>query len=608
MLKDFIVFDWEVFPKWNCMVYGKHTEKNEEFETQVITSDDTDYVEKLTAFSTSGYLTGFNIKRYDMIMLNNALSGYSPEDLYNVSMSIIHTDNKLDFSYWTHYDFCDLFDDLKMGSLKSFESNSGLAIRETNIPFGTVDLSPADKIDIIKYCNADVYATNYLLTARMGYIKAKAYCTRLSDIDEAVCIKNTAAGVLAKVTKARKTENPDLPIYEIPEKLKPEFISTIHPVILENFENLNLLDTFKFEVKYLKNDIIFGAGGIHGTYSDALYCIADDEWALFDADFQNLYPSELDEFNYYPTGMPEEGTELFKRILHMCRSLKTELKEIKGKVSVEEYAEKYDVRDSTKLLMNAATGAMRLKFSKLFDPQKVVALCITGQLLATYMAKRIHDIGGLILQLNTDGIIFKVKRIDIPKVSTIIDEISKFVNIPLDLDEEYAIFQKDVNNYIMYSTPTSKPKLKGRWAKKSGSDVPLAALNMPIINEAIIAYYKDHIDIGDTIRSCKTPLSFMATTVKGPTFDYVIYQNETGEHITTNVNRVYASTNTNFGKLFKIKLDDTGKESNRTKISSLPEHCGLWPDAVPDTGIIPDLDYDWYINEALDHVVDMQKV
>lgn len=611
MTKDIVVFDWEVFPHWNCMVYNIYN-GTDNIEFGVITSDDENYVTELRRISKLGYLVGFNIKGYDMQIFNFACMGYTPEELYMHNQKIINSnDGKWkDLSFWRKYEFSDLFDDLKtMGSLKQFESNTGLLIKESDIPFGKENLSEEDKKEIIEYCKHDVFATNKLVGARWGYLNAKANCSRLSDLDEAECIKNTAAKVCAKMLHAKQKENLNDPYYEIPEKLKPLFKSKIHPTIIAQFEGTELSNDFSYEVRYLKNNFVYGAGGIHSTYEDSLYSISDDNYILVNADFENLYPSLLVVYNYYASGIPEEGKERFQFLLSECRRLKKHLKEMRkqGLSNTDEYKEAFGLRDSIKLILNASTGAMRQEHSPLYDPQNIIALCMTGQLLTTCMAKIVFDLGALVIQTNTDGILFRIKRNKLQDCYRALQEFSEYIEIPLDIDEEYAVFQKNVNNYILLPEPNTKPKLKGRWAKKSGSDVPLTPLNAPVINDSIIDYYCKNIPIEDTIRKRMKPLDFMMTTMKGPTYDGVLYASENGEIDTTNINRVYATVNRSRGTLYKYKVQD-GKIIKHDKIASIPDNCTLYNDAVTDKTNLIDIDYDWYIRAAKKNAVEMKQL
>lgn len=608
MLKDLIVFDWEVFPNWNCVCYNVYT-GDDNYEVHVISSDDENYISKLKDMAYSGYLTGFNIKAYDLQILKFALDGWTPQELYEHSMSIINSKDKQwkSLSFWGKFQFTDLFDDLKtMGSLKQFESNTGLLIKESSIPFGKEHLTEEDKQEIIEYCKHDIYATNKLVKARWGYLTAKATCSKLSALSEAECLKNTAPKVCAKMIYAKQQTHDEGMTYSIPAKLDPIFRKYIHPTIIDNFVGQPLVNDFEYSVKYLKNKFVFGTGGVHSTLADALFCKSSDDYVLVNADFENLYPSLLTEYDYWPLGVPENGRELFKFLLSECRRLKAHLKTLDK--SSSEYKEQYAIRDAIKLVMNAATGSMRQKFSPLYDPQQIIALCMTGQLLTVCMSKIVYDIGAQVIQTNTDGIVFRIHISELNEARDVLAAFSKDINLPLEIDEQYAIFQRNVNNYIMYATPDSPPKLKGRWAKKSGSDVPLTPLNAPIINEAMIAFYKSGKPIERTVSECKDPLKFMMTTMKGPTYDGVVYESEIGEIPTTNVNRVYASSVLSKGTLRKYALDDNGDITKRDKIASIPDHCSLYNEQVDFTNMPSDLDYSWYIKEARKSLVEMLQI
>jgi hypothetical protein len=231
---------------------------------------------------------------------------------------------------------------------------------------------------------------------------------------------------------------------------------------------------------------------------------------------------------------------------------------------------------------------------------------MTGQLLTVCMAKIVFDMGAQVIQTNTDGIIFRIHRSKLNEIKEVLAQFSKDIHLPLEIDEQYAIFQRNVNNYIMYATPTSSPKLKGRWAKKSGSDVPLTPLNAPIINEAMIAFYKSNKPIESTISECTNPLKFMFTTMKGPTYTGVMYESEIGEIETLNVNRVYATTNRKVGTLRKVAIDESGDIIKRDKIASIPDNCRIYNETVLD--IPNDIDYQWYVKETRKALVDMLQI
>ena len=616
----YVLFDWEVFPHWNCMVYAIYDkDPNEKLDMHVITSDDPDYVyklrevSKLNGFENLTVMTGFNIKSYDMQIYDLACMGYTPEELYEHSMSIINSnDGKYKWiRYWNKYAFTDLMDDIKMGSLKQFESNVGMMVHESTVPFGKVDLTEEEKEDIVSYCKHDVYAVSVLLRARWSYILSKLNVSKLSSLSEKECLKNTSAKVCAKMLGAKQRPTLMDPYYEIPERLEPIFTETLHPTILDNFIGQELVNDFTYTVDYMKNRFIFGAGGVHSTYKDELVCVSDDDHVLVVADFENLYPAEMDEFDYFPAGVPADGKKQFSFILSDCRRLKSELRTMKKSNlgHTPEYNELFGIRDSEKLIMNAATGAQRAKFSPLYDPENIIALCFTGQLLTVSAAKLVHNLGALVLQTNTDGIVYKIHKDKLVESYDILTEFAKKVGIPLEIETQYAIFQKNVNNYILLASKTAEPKLKGRWAKQSGSDVPLTPLFAPIINQSIIDYYRDGTPVEDTIRNGTNALDYMMTTMKGPTYTGVIKRDEHETTVCQNINRVYATVDKSQGTLFKIREDsETGEIVKEDKIASIPVNCRIFNDEVTADTKLTDLDFNWYIEFAKRNLVDMVRV
>lgn len=627
------IFDWEVFPEWNCKVWAEYDGNGGYIQMNVITPDTNEDIEKINNLLINshceGYIDltysdldpdsryikqlrdvrnnydhiGYNIIQYDLQIDDAACKGYTPKDLYKLNNEIINEDRH-SFGYWRSYTFTDLISDIKMGSLKQYESNTGMNIQETTVPFGKKDLTLQEKAEIIIYCCHDVKATCKLRKDRDGYIKSKLACSRISSVTEDECLRNTSAKLAAKVMMAKQKTSTSETVYRFPKRLESVIRQHIHPTIIEEFDGCEIRNDWSYECKYMKNSIIFGTGGIHSTYKDALMCKSNEQYVIFNADFENLYPGLMTEFSYWPEGVPDNGRKLFKNILDRCRSLKQELKTIEK--GTPEYQSLYAERDAQKLILNAATGAMRSKFSPLYDPTQIIKLCMTGQILCLLVAKCLHEEGALILQMNTDGVMGYIERTKLERLKEVLGHIATLSNIPIDLDLVNSVFQKDVNNYILIDDK-GKQKLKGRWAKKSGNEQPLTPLNAPIVNEAVIEYYTNDIPIAKSIHNCTDMLKFCFTTMKGPTYDGVVYEYNGAESTTLNINRCYATTDTKAGTLYKIKYAEDGPDYvKHDKIASIPEHACLLNDQI--TTIAADLDYQWYIDKANKQLEELEVV
>ena len=167
-------FDFEVFKNWWCVVvsdeedsylsspYNYKFTKEEEYKIKdkmrVYTSDMPQ--EKINEFKqdiVKGVACGYNIKGYDLIILNGVMMNFTPHQLYVLSELIINkgaTANK-DIEHMRiatyakrKYQGCEAIQDLMDDSVKGLkdkEAALGMDIRETTVPFDKEDLTDNDK-------------------------------------------------------------------------------------------------------------------------------------------------------------------------------------------------------------------------------------------------------------------------------------------------------------------------------------------------------------------------------------------------------------------------------------------------------------------------------
>ena len=589
--KPILFFDFEVFPSWTLMCY-KYLGKE---ETIAISSDDPDFGQEVSHVLTNAIIMGYNIKTYDLRIARAVIAGWTPNEVYKLSKAIIN-DTKYpmnDYRYWSMFVFQDLIDDLHAGSLKAIESNIGMSIEETEVDFDKPTLTAEDKEMTIFYCKHDVAATEKLYEYRKNYIAAKLHCRNIFPIDIADCYRSTTAKLCAKICGCVKARPSSTIYYQIPSRLKALFEETLPADFLEYLLKTPM-DNFKTTRNFFDNTVEYGLGGIHSTLTDTLICEAKPGRYLANADFTNLYPGIVTEHDYYPGSMPTAGKALYKSLLQSCRSIPAQVKQLKAEGKIAEAEALKQERESAKLILNVLTGAMRSKFSTLYDPPRIQALCITGQLITTCMCFKLHQLGAKIIQSNTDGIVFEGQEDLKDRYKELLDGLVEVTGIPLKIEECKAIYQRDVNNYIQVGMD-GHIKVKGRWVSAFDSDNPIKNLNAPIVQNAVVAYYVDKKPLNETIAAGE-PLDYCITTIKGRGFEFVTYEDpDLGEVMTNNVNRVYASLNTAAGKLFK------NDEKRRNAIPDLPDHCALCNGTVPKQ--LPGLDYSWYLQKAYNQLL-----
>ena len=200
-----VVFDMEVFPNWWCMV---HTNPDNMSELCVITSETPNYRQYIQNLIVRRCLIGFNIKGYDLRILNAIMNNCDPARVYEVSKAIIAEDESdvfNNYTFWNKFNFSDLYDDWRFGSLKEFESNIGMSIQESEVSFDKEDLTEYDKQETIKYCKHDVEATVKLLESRRDYLDSKKMLSEMYDIPIDKALKSTNAKLCALVLEAIPT-------------------------------------------------------------------------------------------------------------------------------------------------------------------------------------------------------------------------------------------------------------------------------------------------------------------------------------------------------------------------------------------------------------------
>lgn len=277
-----VVFDMEVFPNWWCMVYTNPDNMN---DLMVLTSTTPNYKEIINKLIIKRCLIGFNIKGYDLRILNGIIHSCDPYRLYQLSKAIIETHDESDpfnnYTFWNKFNFSDLFDDWRFGSLKEFESNIGMSIKESDVSFDKEDLTEEEKEEIIKYCKHDVLATVKLLEYRREYVDSKKMLSEMFNIPLATALKSTNAKLCAMVLDATAKPRQLNTKFIIPNKVENYLRQNLPEDVIGLFEYLN--DDSKV-VCLFDNEITFGIGGIHSTYSENIVTKSDENSTLMNID------------------------------------------------------------------------------------------------------------------------------------------------------------------------------------------------------------------------------------------------------------------------------------------------------------------------------------
>lgn len=170
---DIVFYDVEVFPNLFVVVWKKEGQE----PVKMINPTPAD-IEILMNYR----LVGFNNRRYDNHILYARLLGFTNEQLYNLSQSIINGSKNAMFREAYGISYTDVYDfSSKKQSLKKFEIELGLHHQELGLPWDQP--VPENKWEqVASYCVNDVVATEETFKARYQDFVAREVLADLSGL------------------------------------------------------------------------------------------------------------------------------------------------------------------------------------------------------------------------------------------------------------------------------------------------------------------------------------------------------------------------------------------------------------------------------------------
>lgn len=584
-----VTYDVEVF-RFDWLVTFKDKESgqftciwNDNEALKACLDDDTIYI-------------GFNSKHYDTYIIKAIAGGLSNAEIKQVNDFIIGGGQGwqcplLDFYF--KFNNVDIRDDTQMGlSLKAIEGHLGISVKESSVPFD-IDrpLTPEEKAETEFYCKHDVDTAERLVDIRKDYLKNKINLGRLAGLDEVKAMGMTNAKLTAAMLKAQKQPHDDERKYVYPDNLRKEFIP---PEVFEFFDKMYDLsipdkELFSGKLNLMIGEcpVTLGYGGIHGAIPNFFWEETEDR-GIKNEDVGSYYPHLCTINGYTSRNIP--SPQIYEDILD---------RRMKAKAAGDK-----TTANALKLVCNTTYGCLLNQYNDLFDPLMGRSVCISGQLYLLELAEHCYqDIESLrIVQLNTDGIMVECDKKDYDKLAEICAEWQSRTGFDLEEDTVVKIAQKDVNNYIEVQ-PDGKSKAKGGYLVKGIA--PAGAFNINnscvIVATALKEFLINGTPVEDTINACDDIFQFQIIAKAGAKYKEA-YHLVDGEQIPVQkVNRVYATSDERYGKLFKVKAETDAT----AKIEMLPDHCIIDND---NHLTIDDVDRTFYIEMAKKRINDFMGI
>ena len=541
---------------------------------------------------------GFNTKNYDQYIIKAICAGLSPEEIKQVNDWIIGGGQgwqcPLLQGVFFRFNNVDIMDDMQMGlSLKATEGHLGMSIEETEVDFNLDRPLTSDEIALtVKYCKHDVDATEKVTDIRKNYLNNKVYLGGLKDVDPTKALAMTNAKLTAAYLDAHnilsvEEMGMDEREYKYPENLRREYIPQEVFAFFDRLYDKSVSDEelFKSKLNITVGEcpVTLGFGGIHGAIpfhqEEEINCRL-----IRNYDVASYYPHLMVYYGYTSRNIP--NPQIYADMLE---------KRMRAKKSGDKAT-----ANALKLVANTTYGAMLNKYNDLYDPLKGRSVCITGQLFLLELSQHlIAECSTLrIVQLNTDGIMVSFDESEYDTVLAITKEWEQRTRFELEEDRIKRIVQKDVNNYVEIPYE-GDPKIKGGYLVRGIA--PAGAFNVnnnaTIVAKAIVDYFTKGTKVEITIGECTDIFQFQLIAKAGSKYKEAYHLVDGKQEPVQKVNRVYATTDERYGKLFKVKAEN----DSTAKIESLPEHCIIDND---NKLTIESVDKSWYIELAKKRIND----
>lgn len=587
-----VTYDCEVFSHdWIVVFKDK--------ETGIFTVVHNDNEALRSCISEDAVYIGFNSKHYDQYIIKGICADFSPQELKQLNDYIIAGNQGWQYpllnGFYFSFNNVDIRDDTQQGlSLKAIEGHMGISIQETEVDFNLDRPLTQEELDqTIFYCKHDVDATEKLTDIRKDYLKNKINLGRMAGLTDTKAMAMTNGKLTAAMLKATAQKHDDERQYVYPDNLRREYIPQEVFDFFDRMYDPNISDAeyfkSKLEISVGECPVTIGFGGIHGAIPNYFWSEQEDpEEAIRNKDVGSYYPHLCTINGYTSRNIP--SPQVYENVLESRMKAKAA-----GDIATA---------NALKLVCNTTYGCLLNQYNDLYDPLMGRSVCISGQLYLLELARHCYqDIPGLkIVQLNTDGIMVQCRKQYLSQLDEICDEWQSRTGFELETDSVIKIAQKDVNNYVEIQEG-GKAKAKGGYLVKGISTVGAFNINNSccIVATALKEYFVNGTPVEETIENCNDIFQFQIIAKAGAKYKEAYHVVGDRKEQVQKVNRVYATADTRYGKLFKVKAED----DTTAKIESLPEHCIIDND---NQLTIADVDKNFYIEMARKRVNDFMGI
>ncbi len=305
-----------------------------------------------------------------------------------------------------------------------------------------------------------------------------------------------------------------------------------------------------------------GIGGLHSCEKGTSH--VKGKYLYKDYDVEAFYPRIILNNKLAPTHIGDPFLVTYESIVNRRLKAKREGNKV--------------VNESLKITINGSFGKLGSKWSVLYAPHLMMQVTLTGQLSLLMLIESLELAGLSVVSGNTDGIVIKM----LPEEQDLVDEIVSDWEFNTDYGMEsnsyLGLYSRDVNNYIAITE--KGVKAKGAYADpRETANILKKNPTNEICPEAVKLFLKNNIPIRKTILECKDVSKFVTIrTVKGGAL-------KEGQLVGKAVRWYYG----------KYELDAMYYKTSGNKV---PRSDGAVPIMDLPNKLPDDIDYNWYIEES----------
>lgn len=447
-------YDIETFPNYFLIVAQE--EDSEDF----IILENPSFVELLN-FIGDRNLIGFNNHHFDDIVLSSLIDYVQ---IHNLDMNIPIPPY---YAYYFGQKVINKTDDKYMAgltqptedirkymilsshniSLKAYENALGMNIMETEHDFHSY-LDDEGKKDTIDYCKNDVIASKKVFKFLQDFgsvdsiINLRKFVAGKIGVEPEALMKNSTNTMTIKLLERQDYDRNVffelIKLWDLKYAFSDTaFVKWFNKIILYADDELKLEEPI---LNFTRNNVewVFAKGGCHGYNTKGVFkdvVIKDGE---------SFYPRLLISLNAFG----DTNTKLFEEIVNT--RLKAKAKGDKG------------VANSLKIVINSVYGITRSTKSggKIYEKHLGLDVCILGQVCLYDLSLRIEEVGGTLVNINTDGI-FYTENGHGEEIDKIIENFIERTGIGIGSGFLPYYFALNVNNYFALDKDYNVIKKKG---------------------------------------------------------------------------------------------------------------------------------------------------